>query len=112
MTQARRKAKRGRQPSTPEERTALVAAFERSGDSAATFAREHGIAYSTFCSWRRQQAADVPSPGFVEVALDGPTTPVGLVVEVGSRMRLHVRAPDQVELAAQLIRALEGTEPC
>lgn len=91
----------------------MLAAFERSGDSAAAFAREHGIAYSTFCSWRHQQpAADAPSPGFVEVALDVPSAPVGLVVEVGSKVRLHLSAADQVGLAAQLIRALEDTESC
>jgi transposase-like protein len=113
MTRARRKSKPGRRLTTPEERAALVATFERSGDSAAAFAREHGIAYSTFCSWRGQQpTANTPSPGFVEVALDGPPAPVGLVVEVGSQMRLHLTAPDQVRLAAQLIRALEDTESC
>ena len=113
MTRARRKSKRGRQPTTPEERAALLAAFARSGDSAAAFAREHGIAYSTFCAWRGQQPTEnVPSLGLVEVAWDGPAAPIGLLVEVGSQMRLHVTAPDQVELAAQLIRALEDSESC
>jgi len=90
-----------------------LAAFERSGDSAAAFAREQGIAYSTFCVWRRQQPrAPHSSPGFVEVAPDVPPAPVGLVVAVGSQVRLHVSAPDQVVLAAQLIRALEDTGSC
>jgi transposase-like protein len=29
--------------------------FERSGLSAAAFARQHGLCYSVFCRWRKQQ---------------------------------------------------------
>jgi hypothetical protein len=32
-------------------RRQLLAAFERSGLTAAAFARQHGIVYTTFCSW-------------------------------------------------------------
>ena len=92
----------------------MLAAFERSGDSAAAFAREHGIAYTTFCSWRHQQpaAVDDRSPSFVEIALDGPTAQVGLLVEVGPRVRIRLSGSAQVGLAAQLIQALEDGESC
>jgi transposase-like protein len=41
----------GRVRATPERRAAILAEFERSGVSAAQFARLAGIKYSTFAQW-------------------------------------------------------------
>ncbi len=49
-------------------RTHLLGAFERSGLSAAAFARQHGLSYTTFCGWRHRQTR-TPSPAFVQVEL-------------------------------------------
>jgi transposase-like protein len=51
---------------SPEKRRQILAAFERSGLSAAAFARQHGIGYSTLCA-RRSHQATKPSFGFAEV---------------------------------------------
>lgn len=38
-------------------RAQLLAAFDRSGLSAATFARQHGLDYTSLCGWRQRRAA-------------------------------------------------------
>lgn len=78
------KALRRRQRTTAVERAQILATFERSGMSAAAFARQHGLHYSTFCAWRRQQAPI--SPAFVQIELAPPSAPVELVVELGARI--------------------------
>jgi transposase-like protein len=54
----------GRVRVTPERRAAILAEFDRSGVSAAQFARLAGINYSTFAQWvqrhRRPRAARKP----------------------------------------------------
>ena len=71
---------RHRRPRTPlRRRTQLLAAFERSGLSAAAFARQHGIGYTTFCGWRHRWAKTPPSPSFVHVELSTPTARVELI---------------------------------
>jgi hypothetical protein len=47
------------------QRSKLLAAFDRSGASAAAFARQHAINYTTFCGWRQRRATAKPSPAFV-----------------------------------------------
>jgi hypothetical protein len=49
--------------------------------SAAAFARQQGIGYTTFCSWRHRQARCTTSPDFVEVELAAPAKPVELWLE-------------------------------
>jgi hypothetical protein len=84
-----------------------VAAFERSGLSAAAFAREHGIVYTTFCSWRRRRPA-MPEVGFAEVELVRPPSSEPMVVEWG-RARVRLSSPAQLELAVSLLKGLEAT---
>ena len=92
---------------SPRRRRQLMAAFERSGLSAAAFARQHGIVYTTFCSWRRRRPT-LPTPGFVEVELAGPPSPEPIVVELGQRARVRVSSQAQLELAAGLLKRLEA----
>ena len=99
---------RRRQRLSPERRAELLAAFERSDLSAAAFAREQGIAYSTFCSWRQGRPA--PAPEFIQVELAH--RPVELVLELGSQARLRISSADQVELVASLLRHLNVASPC
>ena len=90
-------------------RECLLDEFERSGMSAAAFTRERGINYTTFHSWqRRLRAAKKPnSPKLVEVEME--PAPSGAVeLRVGSLTRLDIRSPEQVRIAALLIRELEG----
>jgi transposase-like protein len=98
----------GNQKVSPEERKELLAAFERSGLSAAAFARHYGINYTTFCYWRRQAASLATSehPRLVEVLQDAPENPV-VEIQLGALCRIHVSHRDQAKLTAAIIRELE-----
>ena len=97
---------------TLAERTQLLSAFDRSGLSAAAFARQHALNYTTFCCWRQRQGQAASVPAFVEVEL--PTSPEAteLVVEWGAQARLRIRCLGQIPLAARLIQDLNAATPC
>jgi hypothetical protein len=104
---------RHRRPRTPlHRRNQLLAAFERSGLSAAAFARQQGIGYTTFCGWRHRQAQIKSSPAFVEVQLSEPAAAIELRIEVGAHARLHLTSTAQVELAAQLLHRFNALASC
>lgn len=94
------------------QRARLLAAFDWSGLSAAAFAREHGLTYTTFCGWRHRRAKAKPSPGFVQVELPAVAAPVELVIELGAQARLRLTSARQLELATRLIQALHAPAPC
>jgi hypothetical protein len=80
--------------------------------SAAAFARQHGLTYTTFCGWRHRRAQSKPSPGFVQVELPAPAAPVELVIELNAHARLRLTCASQLELATRLIQALHTPAPC
>jgi hypothetical protein len=94
---------------TSSERAELLRAFDGSGLSAAAFARQHQINYTTFCGWR-QRRDTAPAPGFVEVDMPERDVSAGLVVEVGAKIRLRISSADQVPLAATLLNQLARQE--
>ena len=94
------------------QRTRLLAAFERSGLSAAAFARQHRLHYSTFCGWRTRQANANPPPGFVEMELSTPPPAAELVLELGPHVRVRITDAGQIELAARLLQAFSASTPC
>ena len=94
------------------QRAHLLAAFARSGLSAAAFARQHRLNYTTFCGWRQRRAQTKVSPAFVEVELPTPAAPVELVIELGVHARLRLTAAEQIELAARLLQTLNAPRPC
>ena len=94
------------------QRARLLAAFDRSGLSAAAFARQHRLNYTTFCGWRTRRAQSKPSAGFVQVELSGPAAPAGLVVELGGSARMRIESTSQIGLAAQLVQQLNTPRPC
>jgi transposase-like protein len=104
----RRRARR----TDPARRTQLVAAFDRSELSAAAFARQHGIHYTTFCGWRRRRDQAKASPAFVQVDLPEPAPAVELVIELGATARLRVTTGAQIPLAARLLQALNVSLSC
>ncbi len=65
-------------------RNKLLDTFDRSGLSAAAFARQHDINYTTFCGWRQRREKVRSVPAFVEVEMPAATAPVELVLELGS----------------------------
>ena len=96
---------------TAAKRSQLLAAFDRSGLSAAAFARQHELNYTTFCGWRQRQAKAEPSPGFVQVELP-PPVPAELVVELGASARMRITDAGQIALGARLLQALGASTPC
>ena len=93
-------------------RAQLLAAFDGSGLSAAAFARQHQLNYTTFCGWRQRRAKSKISPAFVQVEVTPATTPVGLVIELGAAARMRIESPGQFALAAQLLQRLNGSPSC
>jgi len=93
-------------------RAKLLAAFDRSGLSAAEFARQQGLTYTTFWGWRHRRAKTKSSPGFVQVELPTPATPPPLVIELGTQGRIRIESASQIELAACLLQALNAPGPC
>jgi hypothetical protein len=96
---------------TEGRRNQLLAAFERSGLSAAAFARQQQISYTTFCGWRQRQARSKPPVAFAEVELPAASAPAELLIELGGPARMRVSS-GQLSLAAQLLQQLQGGEPC
>lgn len=93
-------------------RAQLLAAFDRSGLSAAAFARRQGLNYTTFCGWCQRQAKTKPSPGFVQVEVPTLAAAAQLVIELGAGARIQINSADQIELAARLLQSLNPTPPC
>ena len=100
MFLARRRATR----TDAAQRAQLLAAFDRSGLSAAAFARQQGIHYTTFCGWRQRRDRAKASPAFVQVELASPAPPSELVIEMGAA-RLRLVSAAQIPLAARLLQA-------
>ena len=88
-------------------RAELLEQFDRSGMSAAAFARLHQINYGTFCTWRYKRQRAKATVTFAEVEMSSSSAPE-LVVELGEQARMRITWPEQVELAAQLVRAFNS----
>ena len=97
---------------SPTRRARLLAQFERSGLSAAAFARQHRLRYTTFCNWRQRRGQSKPLPDFVQVELPPPPVPAELVIELGGPARLRLTSAGQIELTARLLQALQAPVPC
>jgi hypothetical protein len=97
---------------TAAQRRQLLGAFERSGLSAAAFARQHALNYTTFCGWRQRQGKADPVPAFVEVELPAQPEAAEVVVEWGAQARLRLRSPGQIPLAVRLLQDLNAATPC
>jgi len=80
--------------------------------SAAAFARQQRIGYTTFCGWRHRRAQSKASPGFFQVEVTEPTESVELVIELGAAARLRIRSASQIELAARLVKQLNASATC
>lgn len=112
---------KGRVRASKEQREVILGEFERSGVSAARFARRSGMKYSTLAGWlqryrragRKRRSAPVR---LLEALVEAPAPAVGeaeatvLVVELPGGARLPIRRADQVVLAVDLLRAL--AKPC
>lgn len=106
---------KGRVRTSREQRRRILAEFERSGLSAAQFARRTGLKYSTFAFWvqryRRMKRPARRSPlRLLEAVVDSAPTAAALQVQLPGGARLEIREASQVPLAAALVHALG--KPC
>jgi hypothetical protein len=104
--------RRRRRRTLANRRLELLAAFEDSGLSAAAFARQQGIGYTTFCGWRQRQTKAQPCPAFVEVEVSPPAAAVEVWIELGAHARLRLTSAAQVELAAHLLHRFHALAAC
>lgn len=107
----------GRLRYSRDQRRDLLEAFDRSGLSAMSFSRQHGVSYQTFIAWlrkRRESGDCLPpdAPAFAEVMLQQPShdSSAGLrvVLPCGTTIELSSRAA--LPLAAELLSTLR--RPC
>ena len=96
---------------TARQRAKLLAAFDRSGLSAAAFARKHQINYTTFCGWR-QRRDKTRAPDFIQVELPEPGASDELIVEIGADIRLRIGSTHQSALAAALLGRMRKEIAC
>jgi transposase-like protein len=110
----------GRVRVTPQRADELVAEYQRSGLTLASFAAQVGVAYKTFWYWLKKRGltgslacsmkpAVSPSKAaeFVEVAIQTPR--LSLVVELPGGARATLQDERQAPLVAALIQALHST---
>ena len=111
---------KGRVRTSKEQRRLVLLEFERSGLSATRFAKRAGIKYSTFAAWvqryrRAKRSARPPAVHLLEaVVAPAPSSPttalLGLKIHLPGGAWLEIEKPDQVSLAAALVRTL--SQPC
>jgi len=109
---------KGRVRASQEQRRVILAEFERSGVSAAQFAKLTGLKYSTLAGWLQRYRRTKP-PGrarqvrLLEAVVEqapgaGGQNPAGVVLQLPGGVRLEVTDERQAALAAVLVRALAG----
>lgn len=96
---------------TARERAKVLAAFDRSGLSAAAFARKHHINYTTFCGWR-QRRDKTRALDFIQVDLPEAGTGPDLIVELGADIRLRIGSEHQIALAVALLGRMRKESAC
>jgi transposase-like protein len=109
---------KGRLRTSKEQRRAILGEYERSGESAAGFARRTGLKYSTLAGWlaryRRAKPTKPVPPSFrlLEAVVEtAPNKVAGaLVLQLPGGVRAEVADERQAVLAAMVVRALE--QPC
>jgi transposase-like protein len=103
---------RGRVRTSREQRKIVLGEFERSGVSAAQFARQTGLKYSTLAGWlvryrRSKRLSSAPTVRLLEAVVEeagGEKKP--LVLELPGGARMEIKDAGQATLAAALLRTL------
>lgn len=106
---------KGRLRTTKPQRRVILAEFQRSGLSAAQFAKRSGLKHSTFAVWvqrerRRRAPGRKPPVRLLEAVVSPAPAPSALWVQLPGGAQLELRAANQIPLVIALMRALE--KPC
>ena len=102
-TKEQRADKRGRVLRSADKRRELLRAYRTSGQSQVEFCRQRGLNTTTLNGWLRH--ARLKAPRLAEVAVPVPP-PVGIEIELGNGVRVHLPANGPIEQAAELIRRI------
>lgn len=97
---------RSRRVLPESEKRTLVSRQAESGQSAEDFCRAEGIAFSTFCGWKRRLAA-AGKPAFVEVSAPARSAAAVEIVLASGKRVVTSSDCDPVWLA-KLVRALDA----
>jgi transposase-like protein len=106
----------GRVRASKEQRRVILAEFERSGVSAAQFARQTGLKYSTLAGWLVRYRRTKPQSGGRTVRLleavveENCRDKRPLILELPSGARMEITDAGQAALAGALLRTL--AKPC
>jgi transposase-like protein len=103
---------KGRVRTSREQRRVILAEFERSGLSAAQFARQTGLKYPTFATWvqqyrRTKRPKPKPPLRLLEAVVAPPPVETILLVHLPGGARVELRDGRQLPLVVALVRALE-----
>jgi transcriptional regulator with XRE-family HTH domain len=109
---------KGRVRTSKGQRRTILAEFERSGMSAAQFAKRTGLKYSTLAGWLQRARRNPPLKRarrlrLLEAVVEstaGTVAGATLVLELPGGVRLALADERQAALAAVLVREL--TKPC
>jgi transposase-like protein len=106
---------KGRVRTSKEQRRIILVEFARSGLSAAQFARQTGLKYSTFALWvqryrRTKRSGRKPPLRLLEAVMTPTPSLSTLLVQLPGGARVEIHEFSQVSLVAGLVRALE--KPC
>src|SRR5579862_9676739 len=103
---------KGRVRATMEQRQVIIAEYERSGVSAAQFAKRSGMKYSTFAGWlaryrRNKRQGSTRAVRLLEAVVEesgGDKEP--MVLELPGGARMEIKDAGHAALAGALLRAL------
>ncbi len=106
---------KGRVRTSREQRRVILAEFERSGLSAARFARQTGLKYSTFAAWvlryrRTKRSGRKPALRLLEAVVTPAAASPAVLVHLPGGAQVELRQTSQIPLMAALVQALES--PC
>jgi transposase-like protein len=106
---------KGRVRASKEQRRLILAEFERSGVSAARFAKQTGLKYSTLAGWLQRYRRTKPQGRarqvrLLEAVVEQAQPPMALVVHLPGGARMEISNANQAALAADLLQAL--AKPC
>jgi hypothetical protein len=113
----------GRVRTPREKQEAILSAYGSSGMTGQQFAAYVGVKYSTLMSWigkarrAKKPGGELSKPAgmsWVEATVEAGRCDQGegLMIAIGSGVRLEVFNSRQAGLAAELIRSLGGARPC
>lgn len=105
----------GRVRVSPQQREQILCAFDSSGLSARSFAKRHGLKYTTFTNWvsrrgaaRASKCATGTKLSLVEAVVAAPeSSSAGITIECSGGFHIQLKDRCDVGLVVELLRGLK-----